>query len=195
MKDYPVLQTGRLILRQFFFEEASIVRELAGSVEVAHGCMHIPHPYGIGLAEIWIACHETWYAEGSQLVFAVTRKEDGWIIGAIGLTFEQEHARAEIGYWIGLPFWNYGYATEAAAAAMTYAFDELLIHRITAQNFVRNVASGRVLEKLGMRQEGLLREHLLKNGVWEDVIIRAILRSDWRNPTASKLSWLSGDVV
>ncbi|WP_319580022.1 GNAT family protein [uncultured Methanospirillum sp.] len=195
MKDYPVLQTGRLILRQFFFEEACIVRELAGSAEVAHGCIHIPHPYGISLAEIWIACHETWYAEGSQLVFAVTRKEDGWIIGAIGLTFEQEHARAEIGYWIGLPFWNCGYVTEAAAAVMTYAFDELLIHRITALHFVRNAASGRVLEKLGMHQEGLLREHLLKDGVWEDVIIRAILRSEWGNSLKQGITLHSGGAV
>ena len=195
MKDYPVLETNRLILRQFFSEEACIVRELAGSTEVAYGCMNIPHPYGIGLAEIWIACHKSWYAKGSQLVFAVTRKEDGWIIGAIGLTFEQEHARAEIGYWIGPPFWNFGYATEAAEAVITYAFDELLLHRITAQHFVRNVASGRVLEKLGMHQEGLLIDHLLKDGVWEDVIIRAILRSDWRYPTVPKVSRLSGDAV
>jgi len=195
MKDYPVLQTGRLILRQFFFEEACIVRELAGSAEVANGCIHIPHPYGIGLAEIWIACHTTWYAEGSQLVFAVTRKEDGWIIGAVGLTFEHDHNRAEIGYWIGLPFWNYGYATEAAAAAMTYAFDELLLHRIIALHFVRNLASGRVLEKLGMHQEGLLKEHLLKNGVWEDVIIRAILRSEWENSSEPGITGYSGGAV
>ncbi len=192
MKEYPVLETDRLILRQFLFKEACIVRELAGSAEVAHGCIHIPHPYGIGLAEMWIACHEIWYVEGSQLVFAIIRKEDGWIIGAVGLTFEQEHYRAEIGYWVGRQFWNCGYATEAAATAITYAFEELLIHRITASHFVRNVASGRVLEKLGMQREGLFKEHLLKDGVWEDVIIRAILRSEWKIPSELSVTWHSG---
>ncbi|WP_245926536.1 GNAT family N-acetyltransferase [Methanospirillum lacunae] len=179
--NYPILKTTRLVLRKFLYEEACIVKELAGSEEVAHGCINIPHPYMPGLAEIWIASHEIWYSEGSQVVFAVTRKEDGWIIGAVGLTLEPEHARAELGYWIGFPFWNHGYATEAAEAVITYAFDELLLHRITASHFVRNLASGRVLEKLGMKKEGLLREHLLKDGIREDVIIRGILRSDGRS--------------
>lgn len=194
MKDeYPVLETDRLVLRQFFPEEACIVRELAGSAEVAYGCMNIPHPYGIGLAEMWISCHETWYNDGSQLVFAITRKVDGWLIGAVALTFDKEHARADLGYWIGLPFWNCGYATEAAGAAIAYAFDELLVYRITASHFVRNLASGRVLEKLGMHKEGLLREHLLKDGIREDVIIRGILRNEWIIPSKPNITKNTGE--
>lgn len=179
--DYPILETSRLVLRKFLFEEACIVRDLAGSKEVSHGCINIPHPYGLGLAEVWIASHEIWYSEGSQLVFAITRIDDGWIIGAIGLMLEPEHGRADLGYWIGFPFWNQGYATEAARAVLTYAFEELLLHRITASHFVRNLASGRVLEKLGMKKEGLLREHLLKDGIREDVIIRGLLKSEMRS--------------
>lgn len=194
MKDnYPILKTNRLILRKFHFEEACIVRELAGSKEVSDGCIHIPHPYGLGLAEVWIASHEIWYSEGSQLVFAITRIDDGWIIGAVGLMVEPEHTRADIGYWIGFPFWNQGYATEAVGAVITYAFDELLLHRITASHFVRNLASGKVLEKLGMKKEGLLKEHLLKNGIREDVIIRGLLKREWRSFSEEKGTNDSGE--
>jgi len=179
-EEYPILETERLVLRHFYPEEACIVRDLAGASDVSYGCINIPHPYGIGMAEVWIASHRIRYTEGSQLIFAVVRKTDGWIIGTVGLIFEQDHARADIGYWIGVPFWNQGYATEAATATMSYAFENLLLYRITASHFVRNLASGRVLEKLGMLKEGLLRQHLLKDGIYEDVIIRGILRDEWR---------------
>ncbi|MDD1728965.1 MAG: GNAT family N-acetyltransferase [Methanospirillum sp.] len=179
--DYPILQTDRLVLRKFHREEAMIVRELAGNPDVAHGCIHIPHPYGIGIAEMWIACHETWYAEGSQLIFAITRKTDQWIIGTVSLTIDSEHALADIGYWIGAPFWYYGYATEAARAVIAYGFGSMGLHKIIASHFLRNRASGRVLEKLGMHQEGLLRSHLLKGGVFEDVAVRGILVKEWKS--------------
>lgn len=179
MADYPILFTDRLVLRQFLLHEAPIVKDLAGAPEIARGTLNIPHPYGLGLAELWIACHETWFSEGTQVVFAITRKTDGWIIGAVGLTLDQEHNRAEIGYWIGVPFWSQGYATEASRSVIAYAFEDQMVHRITGSHFMRNQASGRVLEKIGLHREGLLREHLLKDGIYEDVIIYGILNHEW----------------
>lgn len=180
MNEYPTLITDRLALRQFYPEEAMVVRSLAGAYEIAHGCQNIPHPYGIGMAEGWIACHQNWFFEGSQLVFAVTRREDGWLVGTVELMIEQDHNRAEIGYWIGLPYWGCGYATEATDAVIEYAFNCMQIIRITASYFKRNPRSGRVLEKLGMCTEGLLRKHLLKEGIYEDVIVCGILNEEWR---------------
>ncbi|MFH0967121.1 MAG: GNAT family protein [Methanobacteriota archaeon] len=180
MKDYPTLNSDRLILRQFHPEEAMVVKNLAGDYKIAHGCLTVPHPYGIGLAESWIACHEEWYSSGIQLVLAIIRKEDGWLIGAVGLMLDQDHNRAEIGYWIGVPFWGCGYATEAAEAAVAYTFEEMLMNRVTATIFMRNPASGRVLEKIGMRQEGILKKHLLKEGTYEDVLVFGILHEEWR---------------
>lgn len=194
MKEFPILQTERLVLRQFFPEEAVLVRELAGSPDIAYGCMSIPHPYGIGMAELWIACHETWFSDGSQLVLAVTRKSDKWLIGAVSLTFEWDHARAEIGYWIGVPYWSCGYATEAVKVVIAYAFENLMIHRITASYFTRNQASGKVLEKLGMHQEGVLRKHLLKEGIYEDVIICGILRDEWISESVDITIQLGGEL-
>lgn len=176
----PTLNTKRLVLRQFKPEEAMVVRTLAGEYEIAHGCLAIPHPYEPGMAEAWIGCHEGWFYEREELVFAITRKEDGCIIGATGLMIEQDYNRAEIGYWIGIPFWGQGYANETAEAATGYAFDDLHIKRVTALYFNRNPASERVLEKPGMKQEGLLRKHILNDGIYEDVITCGIREEEWR---------------
>lgn len=192
MNDYPTLYSSRLILRRFFPEEAMVVRNLAGDHKIAHGCLTVPHPYGIGIAETWIACHEEWFSLGIQLVLAITRKKDGVLIGAIGLMFDQDHNRAEIGYWIGVPFWGNGYATEAGVAGVAYAFDTMQMNRVTASIFMRNPASGRVLEKIGMHREGVLRRHLLKEGTYEDMLVYGMLQEEWRAGAGERTHEISG---
>ena len=88
------------------------------------------------------------------------------LLGAIGLRIEREHARADLGYWIGVPYWRRGYCTEAARAIVRYGFTEQGLRRIYAHCFTTNPASGRVLQKLGMTHEGMRREHTLKDGVF-----------------------------
>jgi RimJ/RimL family protein N-acetyltransferase len=104
----------------------------------------------------------------------------GTLVGAISLRLELGHERAELGYWIGVPYWGRGYATEAAGAMVGYGFDELGLNRIHAHHLARNPASGRVLEKTGFTHEGLHRAHILKNGRFEDIHSFAVLRSDHR---------------
>jgi RimJ/RimL family protein N-acetyltransferase len=84
-----------------------------------------------------------------------------------------------MGFWVGVEHWRQGYATEAAEALLRYGFDTLGLNRIYAHHMVRNPASGRVLEKAGMKREGLLRQRVRKWGVFEDVVLLAILREDW----------------
>jgi [ribosomal protein S5]-alanine N-acetyltransferase len=177
---YPFLETKRLILRQFLPLEAGVVRDLAGAYEISHDCQNIPHPYHISLAEMWIACHAQWHKEGEQTVFAITRRTDGWIIGAIGLVYDRPHHKAELGYWIGVPFWSCGYATEAIAGVLLYAFEWQMMQKVSARCFRNNLASARVLEKNGMQREGLLRRDLYREGVYEDVIVSSILCDEWR---------------
>jgi RimJ/RimL family protein N-acetyltransferase len=93
---------------------------------------------------------------------------------------ECEHDRAELGYWIGKPFWGRGYATEAARALVQYGFDTLGLHRIYARHLTRNPASGRVLHKIGMTHEGYRRKHEKKWGIYEDDKLYGILRDDPR---------------
>jgi RimJ/RimL family protein N-acetyltransferase len=158
------LETERLLLRPFRLEDAREVQRLAGAREVAAGTLEIPHPYPDGAAEEWISGQPS----VRSLTFAIERKEDGALIGAIGLRLEREHGRAELGYWIGVPYWNNGYATEAGRAVVRHGFEAEGLNRIYAFHFSSNPASGRVLQKLGMTHEGRRRSHTLKWGEYLD---------------------------
>lgn len=174
----PVLETERLLLRPFALADAAEVQRLAGDREVASTTRLIPHPYPDGLAEQWIGSLAGLYAKGRSCSFAITLR-DGPLMGAIGLTIEPTDQHAELGYWIGRPYWNQGYCTEAGRAVLTFAFDRLGLRRIYAHYMARNPASGRVMEKLGMQPEGRLRQHRYKWGAWEDLILCGILKDEF----------------
>ncbi len=176
----PTLLTQRLVLRPFTPEDAPHVQRLAGAREVAATTLNIPHPYPDGAAEAWILRQAEAGEQGREAVFAVVKRVGGVLMGAIGLRIDLEHARAELGYWIGVPHWGQGYCTEAAEAVVRYGFEELDLHRIHASHFARNPASGRVMRKIGMTFEGSLRGHVRKWGEFEDLEKYAILADEWR---------------
>ncbi len=180
MSDQKILETERLILRPLTLDDAAAVARLAGSREIADTTISIPHPCSEEQAREWIAARTTQFGTGKKIVFVVATKQDVQLIGTVGLgEIDAEHCQAEMGFWVGVPFWGRGYATEAARRVVRYAFEELNLNRVYAHHMVRNPASGRVLEKIGMKQEGLLRQRLRKWGVFEDVVLLAILRDDW----------------
>ncbi len=181
MKDRPSLTTARLLLRPFTLADAPEVRRLAGERDIASTTLNIPHPYPEGVAEGWIATHQEKYEQGELVNFALVRRLDNVLLGSMGLVINQEHNRAELGYWIGKPYWSQGYATEAGAAVIRYGFEVVSLNRIHATYVTRNPASGRVMQKIGMRYEGLLRQHVQKWGVYEDLVIFAILKSDYES--------------
>jgi [ribosomal protein S5]-alanine N-acetyltransferase len=177
-REVPRLETERLLLRGFATEDAEDVRRLAGAREIAEGTLTIPHPYPEGAAEEWISTHSARWEREEGLNLAIERKDDGVLVGAIGLGIEQEHSRAELGYWVGLPYWREGYATEAGGEVVRYAFEELELNRVYAFHFTRNPASGRVLQKIGMVHEGVRRAHTLKESEFLDNEAYGILRSE-----------------
>ncbi len=141
--------------------------------------MNIPHPYEDGMAEEWIEGHEPGYEDGKTATFAIVLSDDTRLVGAIGLQIDRGVNKAELGYWVGKPFWNRGFATEAALAILAFGFDELRLNRIQAGHLARNPASGRVMEKAGMVLEGTARQGAIKWGQYEDLVSYAILRQDW----------------
>lgn len=168
----PVLETERLILRPFSMEDASDVQRLAGTWQVAATTAAIPHPYPDGAAEQWIARHAPSFEEGWLVVYAVTMREGGKLLGAVSLLdVQHNHARAELGYWIAFEHWGNGYCTEAVSRLIQYAHNKLSISRIVARCLERNPASARVMEKVGLTKEGHMPKHDLKNGKFEDVLI------------------------
>lgn len=175
---YPLIETPRLRLRGFDLTDAPEVQILAGAREIADTTANIPHPYPDGAAEQWIAGQSGEWAAHRALALAVTLRESNGLVGCIGLTFEPAHARAELGYWIGVPFWRRGFATEAALAVVDFSFRALGLNRVQAHHFARNPASGRVLLKSGLKREGLSARFLCKGGRFEDVVFYGALRRD-----------------
>ena len=100
------------------------------------------------------------------------------IFGGMGIHIDHRHNHAEIGYWLGKPYWGKGYATEAGQALLGYGFETLNLYRIHASHFVGNPASGRVMQKLGMRFEGLRPGYMRKGDQYYDLVLYGILR-DW----------------
>jgi len=164
---YPLLETDRLVLRRFTLDDAPTVQRLAGDKKIADTTTNVPHPYEDGMAEEWINTHELRYKEGTLLNFAITLRNSGDLVGAIGLIIQPAHFLAELGYWIGKPYWGAGYCTEAARAVIEYAFQVLKLNKISASFMIRNPASGRVMEKLAMKSEGAFRQHIMKNVEWK----------------------------
>ncbi|MCD6327498.1 GNAT family N-acetyltransferase [bacterium] len=176
----PTLTTERLILRPFELRDAPDVQRLAGTREIAETTINIPHPYEDGIAEAWIATHAERFENGGVVNFAICDREGDHLIGAISLFLKPHHERAEIGYWVGKPYWGKGYCTEAAREIVRYGFDELGLNRIFGEYMAGNSASGRVMEKIGMEYEGRLRQHMMKWGEPQDMMVYSILKSEYQ---------------
>jgi ribosomal-protein-alanine N-acetyltransferase len=173
----PTIETERLVLRPFRLEGADDVQRLTGAREIAAATLTIPHPYPAGAAAAWIASH----AEASDrggVELAIEARSDATLVGAIGLNIEHEHRRAEIGYWIGVPFWGRGYANGGCPGRA-----RLRLRRSGTEPRLRlplhEQPSLRLLRKIGMAREGTRRAHSLKWGEYLDSEAHAILRSEW----------------
>ncbi|SON57584.1 ribosomal-protein-L7/L12-serine acetyltransferase [Hartmannibacter diazotrophicus] len=148
----PVLETGRLIIRAPVLADAPALASLADNRKIAQNLTRMPYPYGLADAEAFIA--EAAPADGlKHLIFAKRPRHLPEMIGAISL----DHRRGpvpELGYWIGEEFWNRGYATEAAQAAVDFGFSLARHARISVSCRVTNAASRRVIEKCGFQYTG-----------------------------------------
>lgn len=113
-------------------------------------------------------------------------KDSPEVIGCIGLKIETKYQHAELGYWIGEPFWNKGYITEALGTLLAHGFNVLGLHKIFAHHMLENAGSGKVMIKNGMKQEGILKEHILKNGKFQTLIVYGILADEYNEMIAGK---------
>jgi RimJ/RimL family protein N-acetyltransferase len=124
-------------------------------------------------------------AEGDSLSLAAVLRESGELIGDCSLHWvSAEHRQAEIGFIFHPDHHGHGYATEAAAALLALAFDELRVHRVIGRLEARNDASARVLQRLGMRKEAELIENEYVKGEWQSEIVYALLEREWHGTTA-----------
>ena len=145
------LKTERLVLRPLAQADAERLASLANNWNVAAMLARMPYPYSLDMAEDWIARQAAQRADGEEFAYAVTNGE-----GLVGCCGMQAHADGthEIGYWIGEPYWNRGYASEAARAVLGEAAAHFGAETLISGHFWENHASGRVLTKLGFRYTG-----------------------------------------
>jgi RimJ/RimL family protein N-acetyltransferase len=169
------LETARLILGGYSESDIPELVSLIGARKVAATTARIPHPYGEKEAREFLAGA----ARENEHGFAIRLRSNGRLVGGIGLHPDIEQWRAELGYWIGVPFWGNGYATEAAREVVRYGFENLKLNRIFATYFRGNEASGRVLKKIGMRYEGRMRQAAFRWDRFFDLELYSILREEF----------------
>ncbi len=158
------MQTGRLTLRDYAPSDIPALVPLIGAREVAATTLRIPHPYIESDARDFIACAQEDLSSGRALHLGIVLRESNALCGGVGLRIESEHRRAELGYWIGVPYWGKGYATEAARAVVKYGFETLR----TASNFRRPFRQqsrvGQSLEKNRYAPRGMSARSYLEVG-------------------------------
>jgi ribosomal-protein-alanine N-acetyltransferase len=139
---------------------------------------HVNPEESAGLLQRWVAEYE----KPENYHWGIVPKEGRRVFGSIGVVNMSEHdLRCEVGYCIGRALWGRGLTTEALMAAIWYLFEYTDFNRIQARHDVRNIGSGRVMQKAGMTCEGTLRQHSLNrsDGTMADMNICAILRSEY----------------
>lgn len=176
----PTLMTRRLILRPARMSDAEDMYEYSRDPLVARHVLWDAHT-SIHQTRGYLRFLIRQYRTGAPSTFVIVLKETGKVIGTIGFMWiQQENRSAEVGYSLSRAYWNRGIMTEALQAVLKFGFDSLSLNRIEAQHESDNPASGRVMEKAGMRHEGRLRQRVYNKGRYADVELYAILRDDLR---------------
>jgi [ribosomal protein S5]-alanine N-acetyltransferase len=178
MVTLPILTTDRLLLRPFREDDVAAVERLVSTPHIAEHTLSFSYPLPPGAALAWVHRRLEWARQGTHPHWAITLPSDK-LIGAIGMALTPNGPQAEIGYWIGVDYWNRGYATEAASAVIDDVFDRLGLTRIEGMCFSGNTASARVLEKAGLVFEELREAYVLKDGEPRDVLVYGLSRQRW----------------
>jgi ribosomal-protein-alanine N-acetyltransferase len=176
----PTLFTERLILRPYIQSDSEKVEELASDRKVAEMTAAIPHPYPKGLALSWINQHEEKAAEKGSFTFAVVLKLTDELLGTLTFRIDKEDNKAELGYWFGVPNWGNGYCTEAAERLVEYGFETLGLNKIWAAAMTKNMASIKVIQKLGFEHEGTFKQDAFKFGNYENMEYYGLLKENYK---------------
>lgn len=170
MDSLPVLHTDRLLLRMPVAGDIPRLVEYANHPSISKMTLNVPHPYHEKDAISWINMANQGFEEKNHFVFAICKLSDDQFMGGIGLRLNNRFNHAELGFWIGTPFWNNGYVTEATGKILEFGFERIGLHKIFATHFVDNPASGKVMINNGMVKEGELVDHLKKGDEYHTVI-------------------------
>ncbi len=178
--EFAGLATPRFRLRLPEDRDTNALVALAGDFRIYDTTENIPHPYQRSDAAAFIERAQRQWQSKEALHVVVAGLDDDAVRAYALLRFDAGLNSAELGYWVGAPYWRQGIATEAGQALIDYAFLQLKLHRLCACYLGRNPESGRVLQKLGFVDEGVQREHSFKHGQAEDLVLMGLLRREWQ---------------
>jgi ribosomal-protein-alanine N-acetyltransferase len=176
----PDIETERLILRRLTIDDAPSIFEYASDPEVPVHMTWDVHE-SVDTTREFISMVLANYDDPQTDVWTwgIVLKETGRVVGACSIFGKGQSMRAELGYWIGRPYWGQGLVPEATRAMIKVGFEQMGLNRIEARAFKENVASARVMEKCGMTYEGTLREQMLVKGRFRDCKMYSILRREY----------------
>lgn len=174
-------ETSRLILRDITLNDAALVEKYAGDEQVAKTTLNIPSPYPKGSAKDFITKSLEAQKTGKFKIAAIILKDTKELIGLINININTGFNRGELGYWIGRPYWRKGYGTEAAKRMLEIGFNEWELNRIYAQAFRTNPGSYRIMEKIGLKHEGVLKEHVKRFNQFHDVTVYGITKKGFQS--------------
>jgi len=179
MKTFPELKTKRLRLRNVHINDVPSILKYANNKAISDNVLNIPNPYLEDEVLYWIEMAQQGFKKNVRYAFAINLTENWELIGVIGLSIDKDHNKAELGFWVGEPFWGRGIMTEAAEEILKFGFGKLNLNKIYATHFIDNPASGKVLSKNGMIMEGELKDHYLRNNVYRSVIMYRLIKEEY----------------
>lgn len=179
MDSFPELKTLRLTLDVPKVQDVPMIVAKAGDPRITRTTLNIPQPYHERDAIFWMNMVWENFKKGSGYMFALRKKEDGIFMGAAGIHIDKPHNRARLGYWMQAEEWGKGYMSEAVAAILAFGFEQIALNRISADYFVENPASGRVMEKCGMILEGEFKDYYKKGTAYLTVRQYRLTREEY----------------
>jgi RimJ/RimL family protein N-acetyltransferase len=175
----PSLETSRLVLRSLEERDLPALQAIFGDPEVLRYWGGDPTPDEASTRDLLAQIHRG-FARRNLFQWGIARRDDDRVVGTCTLTrIDARNRRAEIGFALGREHWGRGYVAEAMATLLRFAFVDLDLLRLEADADPRNARSIAVLERLGFRREGLLRERWLVAGEAQDSLVHGLLRREW----------------
>ncbi len=179
LANLPTIETDRLLLRKMTFSDAGDIFEYASDPQVSEYTLWSTHS-SIEDSKFFLKTIVKMYKRRELVDWGIVHKAEKKFIGTCGFVeWSITHSRAEIGYALSRKYWGEGYMSEAVSAVIDFGFREMLLNKIEARCEINNIASARVMEKVGMQLEGILRQQLFVKGRYWDLKTYSILREDF----------------
>ena len=178
MENTPVLHTEHLTLSRFTLEDVAAVRDGLYTEAVCRNLFVRPNQTTQEVTETIRYLLEGYDTKEDFHQWAV--RENGLCVGRMMLSVNRRFQTGTVAYYLAESVWGKGYMTEILRRVIGFCFEELGLNRVEADHFARNPASGKVMEKAGMTQEGLMRQKYCKDGEFLDAVLYAAVKSDWK---------------